>query len=80
MLLVPVVLGIKEIDEDPTLTDVRERWRRFAQDDHLRLYSKCGFVQRACRRPDLPSTNWDAPISGSSASRTTRSGNRVFCT
>ena len=46
MLLVPVVLGIQEIDEDPTLTDVRERWRRFAQDDHVRLYSKCGFVQR----------------------------------
>ncbi len=46
VLLVPIVLGIEAIDEDPTLTDPQERWRRFGQDDHVRLYSKAGFVGR----------------------------------
>jgi SAM-dependent methyltransferase len=46
MLLVPLVRGLKEIDEDPTVTDVAERWRRFAQDDHVRLYSKREFLRR----------------------------------
>ena len=27
-------------DEDPAVTDVPERWRRFAQDDHVRLYDR----------------------------------------
>jgi SAM-dependent methyltransferase len=27
-------------DEDPLVTDERERWRRFAQGDHVRLYDK----------------------------------------
>ena len=46
ILMVPIILSIAEIDEDPTITDEGERWRRFGQDDHVRLYSKNGFVER----------------------------------
>jgi SAM-dependent methyltransferase len=46
ILLVPIVLGVEEIDEDPAVTDPRERWRRFGQDDHVRLYSKRGYLER----------------------------------
>ena len=44
--MVPIILTIDQIDEDPNVTDVAERWRRFAQDDHVRLYSKAGFIKR----------------------------------
>ena len=44
--MVPIVLSITAIDEDPSLTDTAERWKRFGQDDHVRLYSKAGFVNR----------------------------------
>lgn len=46
ILVVPIVLTVKEIDEDPSVPDAAERWRRFGQDDHVRLYSKDGFLQR----------------------------------
>lgn len=46
ILMVPIVLGVEDIDEDPTVTDPAERWRRFGQDDHVRLYSKAGFMNR----------------------------------
>lgn len=46
ILMVPIVLGLSEIDEDPTVDDESERWRRFGQSDHVRLYSKDGFVDR----------------------------------
>lgn len=46
ILMVPINLQVGEIDEDPTVTDVAERWRRFGQGDHVRLYSKVGFVAR----------------------------------
>lgn len=46
ILVVPIVLTAAEIDEDPSLTDPAERWRRFGQDDHVRLYSKEGFLSR----------------------------------
>jgi SAM-dependent methyltransferase len=44
--MVPIILPLKEIDEDTSLTDPNERWRRFGQDDHVRLYSKQGFIDR----------------------------------
>ncbi len=44
--MVPIVLSLDEIDEDPSVTDVGERWRRFGQDDHVRMYSKKGFLSR----------------------------------
>jgi SAM-dependent methyltransferase len=46
ILMVPINLKIEQIDEDPDVIDVGERWRRFGQDDHVRLYSKQGFVER----------------------------------
>lgn len=46
ILMVPIVLGIDEIDEDPALEDEGERWRRFGQNDHVRMYSKKGFLDR----------------------------------
>lgn len=44
--MVPIALEVAQIDEDASVTDIGERWRRFGQDDHLRLYSKNGFVER----------------------------------
>ena len=46
ILMVPIDLKAEKIDEDPTVTDVGERWRRFGQDDHVRIYSKNGFLER----------------------------------
>jgi glycosyltransferase involved in cell wall biosynthesis/SAM-dependent methyltransferase len=46
LILVPIILTIDQIDEDPQVTDVAERWRRFGQYDHVRLYSKTGFIKR----------------------------------
>lgn len=45
ILMVPIDLAMKEIDEDVNTT-VEERWRRFGQDDHIRKYSKDGFIKR----------------------------------
>jgi SAM-dependent methyltransferase len=33
-------------DEDPAVTDERERWRRFAQGDHVRLYDRSTLCSR----------------------------------
>lgn len=44
--MVPIILPLKEIDEDTSITDPDERWRRFGQNDHLRLYSRNEFIQR----------------------------------
>lgn len=46
ILMAPVNLQRTEIDEDFTITDIAERWRRFGQDDHLRVYSKQGYMAR----------------------------------
>jgi SAM-dependent methyltransferase len=46
IVMVPLFTAVKETDEDPTVTDVHERWRRFGQDDHVRLYSKKDFLAR----------------------------------
>ena len=46
ILIVPIILTIDKIDEDPSVTEPAERWRRFGQFDHVRLYSKPGFLAR----------------------------------
>ncbi len=46
ILMTPIYLGINHIDEDPSEDDEAERCRRFGQDDHIRLYSKSGFLER----------------------------------
>jgi hypothetical protein len=46
IIMVPIILTLAQIDEDPQVTDEAERWRRFGQFDHVRLYNKPGFVER----------------------------------
>lgn len=46
VIMVPILLSQHVIDEDHTVTNVTERWRRFGQGDHVRLYSKEGFMER----------------------------------
>lgn len=46
ILVVPIDLDQTEIDEDPDCTDIGERWRRFGQDDHVRMYSRAGYIAR----------------------------------
>jgi SAM-dependent methyltransferase len=45
LLLVPMVAGVDETDEDVAAT-FEERWRRFGQDDHVRQYGKADFIRR----------------------------------
>ena len=46
LTLVPLPLGLEKTDEDPAVTDITERWQRFGQDDHIRMYAKQDFVAR----------------------------------
>lgn len=46
IVVVPLDLTKTEIDEDPNCSDIEERWRRFGQNDHVRAYSKAGFLAR----------------------------------
>lgn len=45
ILLVPISLTLPTTDEDQD-TSITERWSRFGQDDHVRLYAKKDFMQR----------------------------------
>jgi len=44
--MVPICLSLEEIYEDSTITDEGLRWKYFGQNDHLRMYSKQGFIER----------------------------------
>jgi SAM-dependent methyltransferase len=44
--MVPINLSLKEIREDPSKTTVEERWRYFGQGDHVRVYTRDGFMRR----------------------------------
>ncbi|HMK27090.1 MAG TPA: class I SAM-dependent methyltransferase, partial [Chitinophagaceae bacterium] len=46
IIMTPVLIDFDGIDEDPSCTDIGERWRRFGQDDHIRLYSQKVFTER----------------------------------
>lgn len=46
ILMVPIILQLAEIEEDAAVEDEGERWRRFGQGDHVRLYAKRGFLER----------------------------------
>lgn len=46
ILMTPIINKTDIQDEDPTVTNTSERWRRFAQDDHVRLYEKSEFLNR----------------------------------
>jgi SAM-dependent methyltransferase len=44
--MVPINLGLGEIYENPDIVDEAGRWKHFGQNDHVRAYSKAGFVAR----------------------------------
>jgi SAM-dependent methyltransferase len=47
ILMVPICLSQKEVFEDPAkATTEADRWRYFGQGDHVRIYSKQGFIGR----------------------------------
>ncbi len=46
IVMVPISLALEDVYEDPTITDEAGRWKHFGQNDHVRLYSKQGFVNR----------------------------------
>jgi SAM-dependent methyltransferase len=46
ILVVPVALNIKSIYEEPDLSDPQEKLKKFGQEDHVRLYSKQGIIER----------------------------------
>lgn len=46
VLMVPIYLSLTQVDEDPAALDEGERWRRFGQNDHVRAYSRGGFLER----------------------------------
>lgn len=46
ILMAPVVKQLDQVIEDPSLTAIPERWKRFGQDDHIRLYSPGGLRNR----------------------------------
>ncbi|AVS65719.1 O-antigen biosynthesis protein [Paracidovorax avenae] len=46
ILMVPLLATAATTDEDPQESRVEERWRRFGQDDHVRLYAKKDFIGR----------------------------------
>jgi SAM-dependent methyltransferase len=46
VLMAPIFLSLAQVDEDPAVSDEGERWRRFGQNDHVRAYSRDGFLER----------------------------------
>lgn len=44
ILMVPICLAISETYEDPAITTPEGRWQHFGQDDHVRMFSRTGFV------------------------------------
>jgi SAM-dependent methyltransferase len=46
IVMVPIVKEDNFMDEDPAETNIQMRWKRFGQDDHIRLYSQSAFCKR----------------------------------
>lgn len=44
--MVPINLALNEIYEDYSIKDEVLRWKHFGQNDHVRMYSKSGFISR----------------------------------
>ena len=53
ILMVPILTTATATDEDPTETRPAQRWRRFGQDDHVRMYAKRDWLAR------LRESGWD---------------------
>lgn len=46
ILMVPIVKGLSKLIEDPEEKRTEIRWKKFGQDDHIRLYSANDFIER----------------------------------
>jgi ubiquinone/menaquinone biosynthesis C-methylase UbiE len=46
VLLVPLVVGVDETHEDPSIVSEELRWKYFGMGDHVRQYGKRDFVAR----------------------------------
>jgi len=46
IIMVPIILELESDLENPKWTSVEDRWRYYGQDDHVRIYSKPGFVNK----------------------------------
>lgn len=46
ILMVPISLSLKAIYENPEIITEEDRWKHFGQNDHVRVYSKQGFIDR----------------------------------
>ena len=46
IVMVPVLLSLQEDLENPEWTTEADRWKYYGQDDHVRMYSKVGFVRK----------------------------------
>jgi predicted SAM-dependent methyltransferase len=46
IIMAPIITREGAFDEDANETDVSERWRRFAQDDHVRIYDREVFMNK----------------------------------
>ncbi len=46
IVMVPLVVGVDDTHEDPSIVDPAARWKYYCQDDHLRLYGRRDFVRR----------------------------------
>jgi dTDP-4-amino-4,6-dideoxygalactose transaminase/SAM-dependent methyltransferase len=44
--MVPINVTLQDIRENPSYTTEAERWKHFGQGDHVRVYSRDGFVAR----------------------------------
>ncbi|MGO4563990.1 class I SAM-dependent methyltransferase [Rhizobium sp. 2YAF20] len=44
MLMAPICLAIEENYENPAITTPEGRWKHFGQDDHVRMFSRSGFI------------------------------------
>jgi predicted SAM-dependent methyltransferase len=44
--MVPILLTLKETLENPDWVTPEQRWKYYGQDDHVRAYSKEGFIER----------------------------------
>lgn len=45
IIMVPLVRGLNNTQEDPSHTSDEERWRNYFQNDHLRLFGKVDFIK-----------------------------------
>lgn len=46
ILMVPILTTASDIDEEVSELSVEDRWRRFGQDDHVRMYNRIGWLSR----------------------------------